>query len=341
MEGLDLLINPKKTYDSGDDRDDDNYSSEDDNDPVHITEPPNLFGDVRSNHSEDEYVRHDHHHDSHAGSASSSDDEKSMTYEEIQREKQILLFKLERLERSMKTKIPRRFTMASNIEDIKYEYEKLKRQKDVDKSIKFQRKALMAITSGLEFLNNKFDPMDAKLDGWSESVMENINDYDEVFEELHEKYAEKIQMAPEVKLLMMVGGSAFMFHLTNTLFKSSVPGIDEILRQNPDIMRSISQAALNNMNNNMGGTQDRPDPLINMMSQGMNMRQQQQQQQQQQHHRPPPPPQNQGGGRMRGPDGVDDILEGLRNDGGGRKNFATSNRRRGQRFKSHGINIDT
>ena len=38
------------------------------------------------------------------------------------------------------------------------------------------------------FLNNKFDPLDLKLDGWGESIHENINDYDDVFEELHEKY---------------------------------------------------------------------------------------------------------------------------------------------------------
>ena len=34
----------------------------------------------------------------------------------------------------------------------------------------------------LEFLNNKFDPFDVNLDGWSERVMENINDYDEVYD---------------------------------------------------------------------------------------------------------------------------------------------------------------
>ena len=39
-----------------------------------------------------------------------------------------------------------------------------------------------------EFLNNKFDPFDIKLDGWSEAVNENVDDYDDVFGELHEKY---------------------------------------------------------------------------------------------------------------------------------------------------------
>ena len=50
---------------------------------------------------------------------------------------------------------------------------------------------LMAFVSGLEFLNQKFDPFDLKLDGWAESVHENIDDYDDVFGELHEKYGGK------------------------------------------------------------------------------------------------------------------------------------------------------
>ena len=103
---------------------------------------------------------------------------------------------------------------------------------------------MMAAITGIEFLNNKFDPFDVKLDGWSESVNENIIDYDEVFEELAEKYGGKSEIAPEIKLLMMIGSSAFMFHLTNTLFKSSIPGMDDIMKQNPDLMKQFAKAAV-------------------------------------------------------------------------------------------------
>ena len=40
----------------------------------------------------------------------------------------------------------------------------------------------MAFVSGLEFLNNRFDPFDVKLDGWSEQINENLEEYDEIFE---------------------------------------------------------------------------------------------------------------------------------------------------------------
>ena len=42
---------------------------------------------------------------------------------------------------------------------------------------------LIAFVTAIEFLNNRFDPFDVKLDGWSESVHEGINDYDDIFEE--------------------------------------------------------------------------------------------------------------------------------------------------------------
>lgn len=366
MDGLDLLSNPKKTYNdlSGtdsyhNDSDEDRHSYSSSSDSVRNDFSRNLYSQPRfptsdfkdsdsdrssrrsSRSSRSSRSNRSRHYDS---SSSVSEFERPKTYEDIQREKQFLLFKLDRLEKSMKIKLPRRFTMASQIEDIKYEYEKLKRQRDVDRSIKFQRKILMAVTSGTEYLNNKFDPIDAKLDGWSESVMENIEDYDEVFEELHDKYSEKIEVAPELKLLMMVGGSAFMFHLTNTLFKSNVPSLNEILKQNPDIMRNISQAAVNQMNTNMGGGGN--DPFSNMMREGVNMKanQYEQRYQEQQNSR----------GRMNGPDGVDDILNqlGSRGKQGGNydspsdtdqsvKHFATNRKRRVARNnKQRGINID-
>ena len=89
--------------------------------------------------------------------------------------------------------------------------------------------------------------LDLKLDGWSESVHENVHDYDDVFEELHEKYKGKAQMAPKLKLLLMLGGSGFMFHLTNTMFKSSLPGMGDILKQNPDLMNQFTKATVNAM----------------------------------------------------------------------------------------------
>jgi hypothetical protein len=106
---------------------------------------------------------------------------------------------------------------------------------------------MMAIINGIEFLNNRFDPFDIKLDGWGEQINENITDYDDVFGELFEKYRSKASLAPELKLLFQLGGSAMMVHMSNTMFKSAMPGMDDILKQNPDLMRQFQTAAVNSM----------------------------------------------------------------------------------------------
>ena len=122
---------------------------------------------------------------------------------------------------------------------------------------------MMAIITGIEFLNGKFDPINARLDGWSESIGDNIYDYDEVFEELHDKYGGETEVAPEIKLIMMVVGSAFMFHLSNTLFKSSIPGMDDVLKKNPELMQQFANAAVNSMNENSNNQPPAPKPQVN------------------------------------------------------------------------------
>ena len=172
--------------------------------------------------------------------------EPKLSKDEILREKFKYLRKLETLEKKG-VELSKKYSMESSLQEMMGEYETIIEEKTKLNSVKFQGNMLMAVINGIEFLNNKFDPFDVKLDGWSEQVQENITDYDDIFGELHEKYKRKALMAPELKLLFQLGGSAMMVHMTNTMFKSAMPGMDDILRQNPDLMRSFQNAAVNSM----------------------------------------------------------------------------------------------
>lgn len=169
-----------------------------------------------------------------------------LSEEEIILIKKELLYQFERLEKKG-MKLPKKFTLASNLDEMKMEYERLKRDKEIDSSVKLQRRVMMAAVSGVEWLNGKFDPVGAKLDGWSDSLYENIDDYDDIFEELHDKYKGKAKIAPELKLMMMLGGSAFMHHMTHSMFKSQLPGLDEILKQNPELAKNLAAATSQHM----------------------------------------------------------------------------------------------
>ena len=179
-------------------------------------------------------------------------DRPKLSPEETLLEKFKFLRKLEDLERKG-AKLTKKYSMESPLAEMQGEYEMIIAEKERSNSCKFQGKMLMAAITGIEFLNNKFDPFDVKLDGWAEQVNENIDDYDEIFGELHEKYKSKAKMAPELKLLFQLGGSAIMVHMTNTMFKSSLPGMDDIMRQNPELMQQFTSAAVNSMQNTNPG----------------------------------------------------------------------------------------
>jgi hypothetical protein len=170
----------------------------------------------------------------------------TMSKEELLREKFKFLRKLEALEKKG-VELSKKYSMESPLAEMQGEYETIMEEKAKQNSVKFQGNMLMAAINGIEFLNGRFDPFDIKLDGWSDQVNENINDYDDIFSELYEKYKTRASMAPELKLLFQLGGSAMMVHMTNTMFKSAMPGMDDILRQNPDLMRSFQNAAVNSM----------------------------------------------------------------------------------------------
>ncbi len=308
-EGLNLITNPKRTTEENisiKDDDDMGLDNIDNLDKIDIDLNNNMEAIQENNYG---YKSEDDNINLNANSNNVQYQEEK-SYEELLKEKHQILIELDKLEKKG-LQPSRKYTMSSNLEEMKYEYEQLKKQRETEQSVKSYRKILMFVVNGVEFLNKRFDPLDIKLNGWSESVYDNIGDYDEVFEELHEKYNSKVKMAPEIRLVMMVGGSAFMFHLTNSLFKSS-NGVGDILNNNPDILKQFA-SAMNSMPNQQQSMPQSMPPQNNappmdtnflssmmnglggMMGGGMM----------------PEPPAPTGRREMRGPKNVDDILNSI------------------------------
>ena len=166
------------------------------------------------------------------------------TVQDEMTEKKEILYQFDRL-KSKGVKVPYDFNMNSNIHEMRSSYERIKREKEIDASIRFQRKMMMGFVTGCEFLNTRYNPFSVELDGWSEQVHESVDDYDDIFEELHDKYKDSgSNMAPELRLLISLGGSAFMFHLTKKMFSNSqLPKVEEVLQRNPDLMKKFQEAS--------------------------------------------------------------------------------------------------
>jgi hypothetical protein len=133
--------------------------------------------------------------------------------------------------------------MDNSLEEIKEEFSRLVDARNLESSLRFQRQMLMGAITGMEWMNNKFDPFDIKLEGWSESVHTNVEDFDEIFEELYDKYKERGKMPPEMRLMMAVAGSGFMCHVSNSFFRQKMPTMDDVLKSNPMLAKQMAQAA--------------------------------------------------------------------------------------------------
>ena len=240
-----------------------------------------------------------------------------LSVEEEKKKKMELINKLNRLE-GKGYSLTKRFTMDNALDEIQQEFDRLVDAKNLEASLRFQRQCLMGVATGAEFLNSKFNPFDWDLDGWSESVHENIEDFDEVFEELYDKYKGRGNMPPEAKLLMSLVGSGFMFHMSNSFFRSKSNNFDagDIFKNNPQLAKQFAQAAAQQAGPGFG----------NFMGAAMGVQPQQQQAPSQMNgsgpfyqssQMPPQMPQNMAamapapGPRreMKGPSGMDDILK--------------------------------
>jgi hypothetical protein len=193
--------------------------------------------------------------------------------EKEKKEKIDYLNKLQRLEQKG-FPVARRFTMDNSLDEIKQEYDRLVDARNLEASLRFQRQALMGVVTGLEWMNNRFDPFDLNLDGWSESVHENVEDFDEIFEELYDKYKDRGKMPPEARLLFSLAGSGFMVHVSNTFMKQRMPSASDVLKNNPELARQFAAAAANQagsgfgnfMNMAMGAAGGGPQPQMQMPS---------------------------------------------------------------------------
>ena len=201
VEGLDFIANENK-------RNDDRNIIQDNNDNDNDENNENI------SYSDDNYSNKNNNYSFNDFNYNNQDD--YVSYEEIQKEKSDYLSRLYRLEKQGHV-IHRKLGMEHDLQDIKNEYFKIKRDIEIDNGVDMCKSGLMFCLKGIEMLNQKFDPIGVDLDGWSGSVAKKHNDYNDVLEELYIKYSNTISAGPEMKLIFMLAGSGFQFAMEKRL----------------------------------------------------------------------------------------------------------------------------
>jgi hypothetical protein len=153
-----------------------------------------------------------------------------------QRMKKIeMLRKLSEL-KSKGYKLSKEYSFDSSIEEMQYEYELLKSFADKRNGIKLYKNIILNACNVIEFANDKYDPFNFKLSGWSEHMNVEVDNYDDVLEELYEKYrGAGGSMPPEMKLLLLILASASAFHFSKKM-ENTIPGLNEMYRNNSSMV---------------------------------------------------------------------------------------------------------
>jgi hypothetical protein len=179
--------------------------------------------------------------DSHSAPSSAK-----MNDRERRRKKRLMLKKLEEWRDKGLVKHSSHFTIDSPYDEIEDEYESALEDKRKKDSVKLQGWWFMTFINSMEYANAVFNPFDLNLDGWGEQVSEDIDSYDEIFNELYEKYKGG-KLAPEISLLLRIGFSACVLNMSNKMLSSSTPAFNDVLRQSPELMKMFTNATVNSM----------------------------------------------------------------------------------------------
>ena len=145
-----------------------------------------------------------------------------------------------------------RYNMDSAYEEIEDEYESAMEDKRKRDSVKIQQNWLITMVNTIEYGNAMFDPLGLSLDGWGENVSEDIDSYNEIFEELHDKYKGG-KLSPEINLLLRLGFSASVVHFSNKALSTAAPGFNDVIKQSPELMRMFTNATVDSMKESAPG----------------------------------------------------------------------------------------
>jgi len=165
---------------------------------------------------------------------------------ERRRKKRMMIKKIEEWYEKGLIKNNPHFTLESAYEEIEDEYETALEDKRKKDSIKLQGWWFMTAINSIEYANSAFNPFDINLDGWGEQVNEDIESYEEIFSELHDKYKGG-KLSPELSLLLRLGFSAAVVNFSNKALSSATPAFNDVIKQSPELMKMFTNATVSSM----------------------------------------------------------------------------------------------
>jgi hypothetical protein len=173
------------------------------------------------------------------------------------------------------------FSMRTSLDELKMEYivqtERLSRKSALSE----YKQTILGTANFIELINGLFNPTNGwvKLDGWSQSLELNFEQFHNTLVKLYEKYKDSDDlMSPEFNLLRLFIQSAFIFAISQKVTDIFTPQLSKVISQDSDLSSRLFNATMNAANMSaQQGHFNMPQQRNQNMNQNMNMNQNQNQ----------------------------------------------------------------
>ncbi len=107
---------------------------------------------------------------------------------------------------------PRRMTFVNSIDELRYETYRLLQESEKEKAIKGMQKTLVSGAGLLEYLNKRYDPFGLRLESFSRSVLQSIDDFKPSLLGIHSMMGARVGTGNPVIGLIWALISALAYH---------------------------------------------------------------------------------------------------------------------------------
>jgi len=188
----------------------------------------------------------------------SDSDSAGDSYEDQKKRKMMKLLELEDYMDIPGAQVRSDLTINNTEDDIDFELARVKKRVNSSQFVKKGERAIMMLSKLTVKANDRWDLFGLKLKGWDEQLYSELTTFHPALRRLSEKWGTSEPLPPELELVWLFGSSAFMFHLSNTLFKIALPNLQQMAQSNPELMQNLANAMANNMSANNGGSGGQP-----------------------------------------------------------------------------------
>lgn len=146
-----------------------------------------------------------------------SSNDKKMSKDELMLTKLDMLRKLGEL-KQCGVHLSQNYNLESDLNMMQYEYRLHHDIRSKQNSVQWMSHMMIGVMKGVEMVNDNYNPFDIKLGGLSDKISSDMQNYYAVLGDIYEKYNQPgKQMAPEMRLLLMISGAALSMQVSRAI----------------------------------------------------------------------------------------------------------------------------